>query len=82
MSALIAGESMDFNRLKELLAVTDGNLASHLKALEKEVFIEVQKTFVGRKPNTKYLVTKAGKKAFMEHINALEALIKKQTGRG
>ena len=82
MSALIAGEAMDFNRLKELLAVTDGNLASHLKALEKEVFIEVQKSFVGRKPNTKYLATKAGKTAFIKHIDALEALIKEQTGRG
>ncbi|MBO3698700.1 transcriptional regulator [Roseivirga sp. E12] len=82
MSALIAGEAMDFNRLKELLEVTDGNLASHLKALEKEAFVEVQKSFIGRKPNTKYMVTKLGKKAFMEHINALEALIKKQTGRG
>lgn len=78
MSALIAGEAMDFNRLKELLDVTDGNLASHLKALEKEAFVEVQKSFIGRKPNTKYMVTKSGKKAFMEHINALEALIKKQ----
>ena len=82
MSALIAGEAMDFNRLKELLGVTDGNLASHLKALEKEVFIEVQKSFVGRKPNTKYLATKAGLKAFSAHIDALEDLIKKQTGRG
>lgn len=82
MSALIVGEAMDFNRLKELLAVTDGNLASHLKALEKEVFIAVQKSFVGRKPNTKYLVTKAGKNAFALHIDALEALIKEQTGRG
>ncbi len=81
MSALIAGEAMDFNRLKELLGVTDGNLASHLKALEKEVFIEVQKSFVGRKPNTKYLATKAGKRAFKAHIDALEALIKEQTGR-
>ncbi|OEK02767.1 transcriptional regulator [Roseivirga sp. 4D4] len=82
MSALIAGEAMDFNRLKELLDVTDGNLASHLKALEKEAFVEVQKSFIGRKPNTKYRVTKPGKKAFNEHINALEALIKKQTGKG
>jgi len=73
---------MDFNRLKELLDVTDGNLASHLKALEKEVFVEVQKSFIGRKPNTKYMVTKAGKKAFKEHINALEALIKKQSEKG
>lgn len=82
MSALIAGEAMDFNHLKELLGVTDGNLASHLKALEKEVFVEVQKSFVGRKPNTKYLVTKTGKSAFIKHIDALEALIKEQTGRG
>lgn len=82
MSALIAGESMDFNRLKELLAVTDGNLASHLKALEKEEFIHVEKSFVGRKPNTKYLATKAGRLAFKAHIDALEALIKEQTGRG
>lgn len=82
MSALIAGEEMDFNRLKEILEVTDGNLASHLKALEKEEYIEVQKSFVGRKPNTKYVATKAGKVTFMAHIDALEALIKEQTGRG
>ncbi len=82
MSALIAGEQMDFNRLKELLDVTDGNLASHLKALEKEEFIQVEKSFVGRKPNTKYAATKAGKKAFTEHIDALESLIKEQLGRG
>lgn len=82
MSALIAGEEMDFNRLKEILDVTDGNLASHLKALEKEEYIMVEKTFVGRKPNTKYMATKTGKQAFAEHIDALEALIKEQAGRG
>jgi DNA-binding transcriptional ArsR family regulator len=81
MSALIAGEDMDFNRLKEILEVTDGNLASHLKALEKEEYITVEKSFVGRKPNTKYLVSKEGKVAFMTHIDALEALIKEQAGR-
>ncbi len=82
MSALIAGEQMDFNRLKELLEVTDGNLASHLKALEKEEYIEVKKSFIGRKPNTKYLATRAGQKAFRDHLDALEAIIKEQTGRG
>ena len=80
MSALIAGEQMDFNRLKEVLEVTDGNLASHLKALEKEEYIQVEKSFIGRKPNTKYTATRAGKKAFREHIDALEELIRKQTG--
>ena len=78
MSALVVNEHLEFNALKELLEVTDGNLASHLKALEKEQFIAVKKTFIGRKPNTKYTATAAGKTAFEAHINALEALIKLQ----
>ncbi|UII28140.1 transcriptional regulator [Fulvivirga maritima] len=79
MSALAVNESVSFNELRELLGVTDGNLASHLKALEKEQFIEVQKSFIGRKPNTSYMITKAGKKAFAEHLDALEKLIKEQS---
>ena len=78
MSALAVNDMLDFNALKELLDVTDGNLATHLKALEKEGFIEVEKTFVDRKPNTKYFVTKKGKTAFDEHIKALEKLIRSQ----
>lgn len=80
MSVLLAKNESDFNTLKSILNVTDGNLASHLKGLEKESYIEVIKQFVGRKPNTKYLVTKTGRVAFKKHINALEALISKQTG--
>ncbi len=78
MSALMVDDALDFNRLKELLGVTDGNLASHLKALEKVNYIDVQKQFVGRKPNTRYSTTKMGKKAFNDHLNALEALLKAQ----
>lgn len=81
MSALIAGDEMNFNRLKALLDVTDGNLASHLKALEKAEFIAIEKSFIGKKTNTTYKSTKAGKNAFKEHIDALEALIKEQIGR-
>lgn len=76
MSALAVNEMLDFNTLKDLLDLTDGNLASHLKALEKEAFIDVKKTFVGRKPNTRYFMTKAGRKAFEEHLKALENLIR------
>lgn len=72
----MVNETVDFNRLKELLEVTDGNLASHLKSLEKESYILVEKQFIGRKPNTKYSATKLGKVAFKKHIAALEALIK------
>lgn len=78
MSALAVNEKLDFTSLKEYLEVTDGNLASHLKALEKLDFIAVNKSFVKRKPNTKYSMTKPGKKAFQEHITALESLIKSQ----
>ena len=78
MSALIANERVEYNRLKELLNVTDGNLASHLKALEKVEYISIEKTFVGRKPNTKYTITKQGKEAFKQHIDELESLIKNQ----
>lgn len=78
MSVLVANEYYDFNSLKELFEVTDGNLASHLKALEKENYIVVEKSFVGRKPYTKYFATKAGKGAFKLHLDALENLIKQQ----
>ena len=75
MSALAVNDRLDFNALKVYLDVTDGNLASHLKALEKEAFIGVEKTFIGRKPNTTYFMTQAGNKAFRDHLNALETII-------
>ena len=78
MSALAVNDRLDFNSLKDLLDVTDGNLASHMKALEKEEFIGVEKSFVGRKPNTQYYMTQPGKKAFDDHLKALEELIKSQ----
>lgn len=77
MSILVVNEDADFNRLKELLEVTDGNLASHIKALEQAEYILVEKSFVGRKPNTSYRATKLGKAEFKTHIDALEKLIQK-----
>ncbi len=76
MSALIVNEYLDFNSLKELLDVTDGNLASHLKYLEKNKYIKFKKEFLDRKPNTKYSVTAKGKDAFLKHIKAIEQLLK------
>lgn len=77
MSVLMVNESADFNTFKELLGVTDGNLASHAKALESENYIVVEKQFIGKKPNTSYRATAEGKKAFQEHIEALEKLLSK-----
>jgi DNA-binding MarR family transcriptional regulator len=78
MSILMVNEYADFNTLKELLGATDGNLASHTKALEKAEYIKVEKQFIARKPNTRYSTTKLGRVAFKKHINALEKLIRKQ----
>ncbi|MFZ9300616.1 MAG: winged helix-turn-helix domain-containing protein [Chitinophagaceae bacterium] len=76
MSVLMANESYDFNSLKQLLDLTDGNLASHIKALEKEEYILINKSFIGKKPNTQYSASSKGRKAFIEHLDALEMLIK------
>ncbi|AUC80776.1 transcriptional regulator [Lacinutrix sp. Bg11-31] len=77
MSILMVNEYADFNMLKELLGATDGNLASHTKALEKAEYIKIEKQFIGKKPNTRYSTTKLGKAEFKKHINALEKLIHK-----
>lgn len=76
MSALLVNEEANFNQLKELVQVTDGNLASHLKTLEDFAYVKVKKGFIGRKTNTTYTVTKAGEKAFKLHLEALEQIIK------
>jgi len=76
MSVLMVNDEVSFNDLKQLLEVTDGNLATHLITLEEEGYIKVHKGFIGRKTNTTYAVTKAGEKAFSQHIDALEKMIK------
>ncbi len=76
MSILMVNDWVDFLQLKEMLDLHDGTLASHLSVLEKKAFIEIKKQFVGRKPKTSYTATEAGKKAFKEHLDILEKLIK------
>src|SRR5215216_840839 len=76
MSALAVNDEVNFNELKELIDVTDGNLASHLKTLEDNAYLKVEKGFIGRKTNTTYKITKAGEKAFRNHLDALEKMIR------
>ena len=76
MSILMVNDWVEFSVLKEMLDSTDGNLASHISALEKTEYLQVKKQFIGKKPNTTYAVTKSGKKAFNEHLDALEKLLK------
>jgi DNA-binding HxlR family transcriptional regulator len=75
MSALMVNAELNFNELKELLDITDGNLASHLKTLEENSFVKVEKGFIGRKTNTTYSITKVGEKSFKNHLTALEKMI-------
>jgi DNA-binding MarR family transcriptional regulator len=76
MSVLAVNDRVEFSSLKEILDLTDGNLASHISALEKLDYLEVTKQFIGKKPNTSYSITESGKKAFVQHLDALEKLIK------
>ena len=76
MSVLAANDWVEFNRLKDLLDVTDGNLASHISALEKLNYVDVKKQFIGKKPQTTYKITRGGRKAFAEHLDGLEKLLK------
>ena len=72
----MVNDEINFNDLKELLQITDGNLASHIKGLEENGYLKVQKGFIGRKTNTTYSATKVGEKAFKQHLEALEKMIK------
>lgn len=78
MSALMVNDWVDFKEMKELLDITDGNLASHITALEKKGYVEVKKEFVGKKTKTSYRVTQIGRLAFGQHLNTLEKIIKGQ----
>ena len=75
MSVLMVNDWMDFNSIKELLQVTDGNLSSHISALEKLDYIEIRKEFVGKRPKTSYRVTQRGRQAFKKHLDGLENLL-------
>ena len=79
MSVLMVNPEVDFKTMKEMLDVSDGNLASHTSALEKNEYILITKKFVGKKPNTTYTVTKLGRKAFQDHLSALEILLVKSS---
>jgi len=77
MSLLMLSDDVDFSAMKDQLDVTDGNLSSHIAMLEKNRFVNVHKAFVGKMPRTTYAATREGRKAFVEHLDALEKIIKK-----
>jgi len=76
MSSLMVNDSITFNALKELLELTDGNLAGHTRALEQAGYLRVEKSFIGKKPNTRFFITPEGRQAFEQHLEALEKIIR------
>lgn len=78
MSALMVSDSADFITLRELIDVSDGNLASHLRTLEEAGYISIEKRFINKKPNTSYSATLKGAEAFRNHLANLEKLINRQ----
>jgi DNA-binding MarR family transcriptional regulator len=79
MAALVAlpsGEGLDFVTLKSLIQLTDGNLSSHLSTLEQAGYVSLDKSFEGKKPKTRIVVTTKGREAFSKYIEELEKIIK------
>ena len=79
MATLVAATGrrrLDFTFLRDQLELTDGNLGAHLRKLEDAAYVEVTKTFVGRKPRTYVRATPAGRRAFAAHVSALEAVLR------
>ena len=76
LTMFLQTEKLSFNEIKTTLGISDGNLASHLRILEREGYIKVEKTFVNRRPRTYYSLTEKGKKEFLEYLSQLEAFLK------
>ncbi len=75
MSFLMTANQVDFTELKRQLNVSDGNLSTHLTKLEKMHYVDIEKSFVGKKPVTTITLSKAGKEAFGSYIKELTAMI-------
>jgi DNA-binding MarR family transcriptional regulator len=69
-------DGLTFNEIKELCALTDGNLSRHIKVLEDEKLVEVEKGYEGKKPKTLCRLSKDGRKRFLDYLAELEKVVK------
>lgn len=81
VSALAVNNSLSFRELKQLLKTTDGNLSVHARKLEEAQYIDCKKSFDGRLPKTMYRLTASGRKALMNYLAHMEALIRATRSR-
>jgi len=77
VSALAVTPLMSFNELKVMLSLTDGNLSAHARTLQEAGYIEISKSFRGRKPFTEMRLTKKGRAAFRDYLETLEEVIER-----
>ena len=82
VSALAATKTLTFGELKEILQLTDGNLSIHARKLEDAGYVSCRKYFEGRRPQTAYALSPAGRKAFEKYVNHMEALIQAMKPKG
>jgi DNA-binding MarR family transcriptional regulator len=75
MSMLAASPELSFTELRDALTMTDGNLTTHIRALQQEGYLAVAKSFQNRRPLTTCSLTTSGRKAFAEYINLLERIV-------
>jgi len=76
MAYLIGAERAPFKTIASELETTDGNLSVHLRKLEDAGYIEIEKSFVGKKPMTEAVMTQVGRTAFVSYLDAMSRLAK------
>ncbi|MFP4052804.1 MAG: winged helix-turn-helix domain-containing protein [Phycisphaerae bacterium] len=77
MASLAGVERLDFSELKADLGLTDGNLSTHLSALERAGYVKIDKSFQGKKPRTTVAQTPKGRKALRNYVNLLQGILDK-----
>ena len=81
MSMLAAAPELSFTELRDALGMTDGNLTTHIRALQEEGYLAVAKSYQNRRPLTTCSLTPPGRKAFAGYINLLEQIVRQNKSK-
>ena len=81
MSMLAASPELSFTEMRDALAMTDGNLTTHIRALQEAGYVTVAKSYQNRRPLTTCSLTAAGRKAFAGYIDLLEKIVRQNKSK-
>jgi DNA-binding MarR family transcriptional regulator len=81
MSMLAVSPELSFTELRDALTMTDGNLITHIRALQQEGYMAVAKSYQNNRPLTTCSLTTAGRKAFVNYINLLEQIVRQNKSK-